>query len=171
MFEVYVPNVSSISDVYCKYFYLNVAKVDLDVVYTYMLQTYLSNVLGISYVCCECFIWMLRIFAMTFECDLVVFAIVFRSATSWCRVESLQVSPGISSRLLKRIRLAFCVAPGRTCVQKGAQVIYDNYIGSTRFVVTRTPPTYTYVGVPVRKEFRVKATKFPAVLHIAQLQL
>jgi hypothetical protein len=32
--------------------YLVVAKVDLDVAYICMLQAYLSNVLGVSYVCC-----------------------------------------------------------------------------------------------------------------------
>jgi hypothetical protein len=36
-------------------FYLNVAKVDLDVAYTSMLQTYVSSVLGVSYVCLQVF--------------------------------------------------------------------------------------------------------------------
>ena len=36
-------------------FYLEVAKVDLDIAYTCMLQTYVSSVLGVSYVCYECF--------------------------------------------------------------------------------------------------------------------
>jgi hypothetical protein len=43
-------------------FYLDVTKVDLDVAYTCMLQAYVSSVLGISYVCCKCFIWMLQVF-------------------------------------------------------------------------------------------------------------
>jgi hypothetical protein len=40
MFQVYVPDVSSISDVRCKCFYLDVAKIDLDV----------ASVSGVSYV-------------------------------------------------------------------------------------------------------------------------
>jgi hypothetical protein len=54
MFQVYVLNVSS-SDVCCKYFYLDVAKVDLDVAYTSMLQVYFSNGL-------RCFIHLLQAF-------------------------------------------------------------------------------------------------------------
>jgi hypothetical protein len=48
MFQVYVLNVFSISDVCGNVFYLNVAKVDLDVAYIYMqvLQVF-------SYVCCR----------------------------------------------------------------------------------------------------------------------
>jgi hypothetical protein len=46
-------------------FHLYVAKVDLDVSYTCMLQAY---VLSVSYVCCKCFIWMLYTYAMTFKC-------------------------------------------------------------------------------------------------------
>ena len=45
-------------------FYLDVAKVDLDVAYTWMLQSYVS---GVSYVCCSCFIWMLHMFALVFK--------------------------------------------------------------------------------------------------------
>jgi len=59
MFQMYVPNLSSISDVCCKCFHLDVAKVDLDVAYKCMLQAYVSCVSGVSYVCCKCFIWML----------------------------------------------------------------------------------------------------------------
>jgi hypothetical protein len=75
MFQVYVPNVSSVAsriknvssvtDICCKCFYLNVAKVDLNVTYTCMLQVYVSSV---SYVGCKCFICMLHIFAMVFKC-------------------------------------------------------------------------------------------------------
>jgi hypothetical protein len=43
MFQVYVPSFSSLSDVCCKYFHLDVAKVDLDVAYTCMLQMYFSS--------------------------------------------------------------------------------------------------------------------------------
>jgi hypothetical protein len=65
----YVPNVS---DVCCKCFYLDVAKVDLDVAYTCMFSVYLFSVIGVSYVCCKCFIWMLHMFAMAFKCFLGV---------------------------------------------------------------------------------------------------
>ena len=54
-------------------FYLNVAKVDLDVAYTCMLQAYVSSV---SYVCCKCLIWMLHTFAMAFKCFFRCFASV-----------------------------------------------------------------------------------------------
>jgi hypothetical protein len=36
MFQVHVPNVSSVSDVCCNYFHLDVTKVNPDVVYTCM---------------------------------------------------------------------------------------------------------------------------------------
>ena len=36
-------------------FHLDVAKVDLDVAYTCMLQVNVSSVSGVSYVCCKCF--------------------------------------------------------------------------------------------------------------------
>jgi hypothetical protein len=62
MFKVYVLNVSYVSDVCGKYFHLDVAKVDLDVVYTCMLQQHVSSVLGVSYICCKYFIWMLHMF-------------------------------------------------------------------------------------------------------------
>jgi hypothetical protein len=41
----YVPNVSSVLDICCKYFHLDVAKVDMDIVYIYMhiLQAYFSS--------------------------------------------------------------------------------------------------------------------------------
>jgi hypothetical protein len=60
-------------------FYLNVAKVDLDVAYTCILQAYVSSVSGVSYVCCKCFIWMLHIFAMATH------------MFSWCFRRMLQV--------------------------------------------------------------------------------
>jgi hypothetical protein len=52
VFQVYVPNV-------LLYFQMYVARVDIDVAYTCMLQAYVSSV---SYVCCKCFIWMLHMF-------------------------------------------------------------------------------------------------------------
>jgi hypothetical protein len=61
MFQVYVANVLSVSDVCCKCFHLDVAKVDLDVAYTCTLEAYVSSV---SYVSCKCFTWLLHIFAM-----------------------------------------------------------------------------------------------------------
>jgi hypothetical protein len=78
MFQVYVLNVSTVLDVCCKYFYLNVAKVDLNVAYTCMLQSYFPSgfrcfirvvqvfhmhVLIVSFVffvCCNCSIWMFQ---------------------------------------------------------------------------------------------------------------
>ena len=57
----------------CKCFYLDVAKVDMDVAYTCMLQAYISSV---SYVCCKCLIWMLHTFAMAFKCFFRCFASV-----------------------------------------------------------------------------------------------
>ena len=42
-------------------FYFNVAKLDLDVAYTCMLQAYVSSVI-------RCFIWTLHMFAMVFKC-------------------------------------------------------------------------------------------------------
>jgi hypothetical protein len=51
MFQVYVPNVLSIFRCTLQVFYLDVAKVDLDVAYTCMLLAYVSSVLGVSYVC------------------------------------------------------------------------------------------------------------------------
>jgi hypothetical protein len=50
MFQVYAPNIS-VPDECCKCFCLDDAKVDLDVVYTCMLQAYVSSV-------CRCFIRM-----------------------------------------------------------------------------------------------------------------
>jgi hypothetical protein len=64
MFQVYVPNVSSVLDVCYKCFHLDVTKVDLDCAYTCMLHAYVSSV---SYVCCKCFIWMSHMFAMIFK--------------------------------------------------------------------------------------------------------
>jgi hypothetical protein len=49
-------------------FHLDVAKVDLDVAYTCMLQAYVLSVTCVSYVCFNCFIWMLHMFAMAFKC-------------------------------------------------------------------------------------------------------
>jgi hypothetical protein len=46
-------------------FYMDVAKVDIDVThmamgYTRMFQVYVPNVLSVLDVCCKCFIWMLQ---------------------------------------------------------------------------------------------------------------
>jgi hypothetical protein len=51
MFQVCSPNVSSVLDECCKYFYLIVAKVDLDGSYTCMLQAYVLSIF-------KCFIHM-----------------------------------------------------------------------------------------------------------------
>ena len=67
-FKVYVPNVSSVPDICCTLFYLNVSKVDLDVAYTYMLQVYIFKCFQIfhTYVW-KYFILMLHMFAMVFK--------------------------------------------------------------------------------------------------------
>jgi hypothetical protein len=83
MFQVYVLNVSFVSDVCSKCFYLDVAKVDLNVAYICMLQAYIfkyfrcSHILqlfylNVAYVCngfqvffqvfCKCFRRMLQAF-------------------------------------------------------------------------------------------------------------
>jgi hypothetical protein len=59
MFQVYVPNVLSVSDVCCKCFHLDVTKVDLNVAYICMLQVYVSSV-SVLYIYCKCFIWILH---------------------------------------------------------------------------------------------------------------
>jgi hypothetical protein len=53
VFQVYVPNVSYVFIRMLQLFYLDIAKVGLDVAYTCMLQAYDSSVLG---VCCKYFI-------------------------------------------------------------------------------------------------------------------
>jgi hypothetical protein len=46
---MYVTNVSFVLDVCCKCFYLDIAKVDLDVAYTFMLQAiYFKCFSGVS---------------------------------------------------------------------------------------------------------------------------
>jgi hypothetical protein len=54
-------------------FHLDVAKVDLDIAYACMLQTYVSNISGVSYVCCKCFIWMLHMFCNSYIHFFLVF--------------------------------------------------------------------------------------------------
>jgi hypothetical protein len=61
MFYMYQTYVAS-------FFHLYIAKVDLDVAYTCMLQAYILNVSGVTYVSCKCFIWMLHMFAINFKC-------------------------------------------------------------------------------------------------------
>jgi hypothetical protein len=67
---VYIPNVSSVSNECCKVFYLDVAKVDLDVAYTCKLQAYVSSVFGcfirmfasVSSECCIYLQWFSNVF-------------------------------------------------------------------------------------------------------------
>jgi hypothetical protein len=61
MFQLFQTYVASV--------HLDVAKVDLDVAYTYMLQAYISSILGVSDVCCKssygyciCFAMITRVF-------------------------------------------------------------------------------------------------------------
>jgi hypothetical protein len=78
----YVSNVSYVLEVCCKCFYLNVAKVDLNVAYTYMLQVYRCFIrllqvfhLDVAYVCndfqvffrcfCKCFKRMFQEFYLS----------------------------------------------------------------------------------------------------------
>jgi hypothetical protein len=68
MFQVYVPNVSFVSDVCCKYFHLSVAKVDLEVAIHASCKGIFLSISGVSYVCCKCFIWMLHMFRIVFKC-------------------------------------------------------------------------------------------------------
>jgi hypothetical protein len=60
-------------------FYIDVAKVDLDVAYTCILQAYVSNVADVSYVYCKCFIWVLHMFAMLHTCFRVFSAVLHKS--------------------------------------------------------------------------------------------
>jgi hypothetical protein len=46
-------------------FLLDAAKVDLNVAYTFMLQSYVSSD---SYIYCKCFIWMLHMFYNGYTC-------------------------------------------------------------------------------------------------------
>jgi hypothetical protein len=66
MFQVYVSNVSFVLDVCCKCFHLNVAKLDLDVAYTYILQAYVLSVLysiaSVSFGCYICLQWISSVF-------------------------------------------------------------------------------------------------------------
>jgi hypothetical protein len=73
MFQVYVPNVSSVSDVCCKCFHLDVAKVNLDAVYTCMLQVYVvfhTYVASVSSGYCICLQVFLGVFASVSVCML-----------------------------------------------------------------------------------------------------
>ena len=47
MFQVYVLNVSSVLDVYCKCFHLDVAKLDRDVVYMQVFQVFYTYVASV----------------------------------------------------------------------------------------------------------------------------
>jgi hypothetical protein len=65
-------------------FYIDVAKVDLDVAYTCILQAYVSNVADVSYVYCKCFIWVLHMFAMLHTCFRVFSAVLHKSVWDVC---------------------------------------------------------------------------------------
>ena len=64
MLQMFVQNISSVSAVCCKCFYLDIAKVDLDDAYTCMLQAYVSSVSG-------AFICLLQVFYLdvTYVCN------------------------------------------------------------------------------------------------------
>jgi hypothetical protein len=66
-------------------FYLYVAKVDLDVVYTSMLQAYVSSIFQVFHMYLyKCFISMLNMFAMVFKCFSDVFLQVFQTLCFKC---------------------------------------------------------------------------------------
>jgi hypothetical protein len=75
IFQVYVLNVSSVLDICYKYFYLDVARIDLNVEYTCMLQAYVSF--------CRCFIRMLQVFAYVCN-DFQVFLDIFARVSNAC---------------------------------------------------------------------------------------
>jgi hypothetical protein len=77
MFQVYVLNVLTVLDVCCKYFYLNVAKVDLNVAYTCMLQSYFPS--GF-----RCFIRVVQVFHLNVCICLQCFSGVFVSVSYAC---------------------------------------------------------------------------------------
>ena len=94
-------------------FYLDVAKVDLYVAYTCMLQVYVSSISGVLYVCCKYFIWILHIFCNGYSATHVF---------SWCFRRILQVFQlfrtyvaSISSRCCKSRYDVVHVAVGPTC--------------------------------------------------------
>jgi hypothetical protein len=62
MFQVYVPNISSISDECCKRFHLGVVKVDLDVAYTCMIFLNYNIYMHVASICFKCFICLLQLF-------------------------------------------------------------------------------------------------------------
>jgi hypothetical protein len=71
--------------------YLDVVKVDLDVAYTCMLQTYVSSVLGISYVCLQVFYLDVAYVSMVFKCFSGVFASVSDTCVSFVFFRMLQL--------------------------------------------------------------------------------
>ena len=81
-------------------FYLDVAKVDLDVAYTYMLQAYVSSVSGVLYVCCKCFFWMLHMLAIVFKC-FQTFSASVSDACFKCFICLLLYVPTIASGCFK----------------------------------------------------------------------
>jgi hypothetical protein len=59
MLQVFVQNVSSVLNIYCKRFNL-----DICICFTHMLQQHVLDVSYVSDVYCKCFIWMLHMFVM-----------------------------------------------------------------------------------------------------------
>jgi hypothetical protein len=57
---------------------------DLDVAYKCMLQQHVSSVLGVSYICCKCFIWMLHMFCNGYTRIFQVFFGCFASVSDVC---------------------------------------------------------------------------------------
>jgi hypothetical protein len=74
-------------------FHLNVAKVDLDVAYTCMLQACFPGVSDVRY---KCFIWILHMFCNDYNCVFLVFhtyvASVLTVSNICCEVFHLDVA-------------------------------------------------------------------------------
>ena len=116
-------------------FYMDVAKVDLDVAYTCMLQAYVLSVSGVSYVCYKCFIWMLHMFAIAthvflsfFWCLQVIqlFRMYVANISSRCcksrsGVAHVAMGPTSRSRLLQLLRRRRAGADGPSCMHVGSR--------------------------------------------------
>jgi hypothetical protein len=99
MFQVYIPNVSSISYIYCKCFFL-------DVTYTCMLQAYVWSVSGVCFdIICAWFLWfiffalqlLLSLFERVLVCWHLIRALAFNQ--SFCIMRPPTVRPKIRKKL------------------------------------------------------------------------
>jgi hypothetical protein len=80
-------------------FYLDVAKVDLDVAYAYMLQTYVSSVFrcfirmfaSVLSGCCICVQWFSNFFRCFRKCFRCLFQVFYLSSLNVSKVEALHM--------------------------------------------------------------------------------